>query len=364
MPDDAPRRTTDDPTRRAFLAGAATTGTLLLVGMGCSSDDDDESDAPAEPEGGDVSGGDGVIDDASLPDEATIFGWIGRWSPRASAGPAIRPTSGRWSGSSSGSARSGWRTSARADHVLRWEPAEWSLEVVAADGSAEAMDCFPVPFGRRPPPAASTSSWPRSTRSAAGGGGQGVAVRRGTAAPARELHGDAGQRPRGHDGRVPRRPRGHVGRPHVIPFGVRLRDVVEPFAGGGGRGVHRHAHGVPRATRTSTTCPTTPRSARCPACAVSGSDGDWLRTLAAGPVRVRLSVATDVRTVESPTSSASCPAPTTRSSSSGRTTTGRGRRRSRTAAASRSCSPRRRTGRRSPPSGDRTACCSCSRAGT
>jgi hypothetical protein len=58
-------------TRRAFLAGAATTGTLLVAGVGCSSDDDAGGDAADDGGDDEVSDAaatqDGVIDAGAFP---------------------------------------------------------------------------------------------------------------------------------------------------------------------------------------------------------------------------------------------------------------------------------------------------------
>jgi Peptidase family M28 len=302
MPDDAPRRTTDDPTRRAFLAGAATTGTLLLVGVGCSSDDDDEGGAPAEPEGGDVSGGDGVIDDASLPDEATVFGWIETVVAEGIRRPGY--PADEWA--------EGWiadrfREIGLEDvrlepiEVLRYEPTEWSLEVVAADGTAEAIDCFPVPFAAPTPAggldlelAAFDAAAPQAVAGKASLYDVGLlrlpgnfmatqgSVPEGTTAESRSVD-----------------PDGTLAGEQVIPFASDFGDVLGSS----------HEAGAAAFIGTLTRYPGNsyeyyvPYDAEerpLPGVYVSGSDGARLRDLlAAGPVRVRLSVTTDVRAVES-----------------------------------------------------------------
>ena len=107
--------------------------------------------------------------------------------------------------------------------------------------------------------------------------------------------------PRGHDAESRSvDPDGTLGDPHVIPFGGDIHTRCSS---------RRWRPGRPRSSACSSEYPGdsyeyyVPYDAKerpLPGVWIRGSDGARLRDLlAAGPVRVRLAVATDVRTVES-----------------------------------------------------------------
>ena len=145
-------------TRRDFIVRAGLTGGLLAAGGAVCSDDDDASGGAGG--GGDDVGDDGGttgsdgLDGDAFPSEATIHGWIAEVVDQGIRRPGYEADD--------------WAIDWVADRfrdiglddvhtepvdVLRWEPVEWSLEVTAADGTTESLDCFPVPYAA-PTPAA------------------------------------------------------------------------------------------------------------------------------------------------------------------------------------------------------------------
>jgi hypothetical protein len=183
--------------------------------------------------------------------------------------------------------------------VLRWEPTDWSLEVVAADGSREMLDCFPVPnaapvdgldvelaawdpenpgavVGKASLYEVALLRLPGNFMAAQGGVPEGTAPESRSVDPDRTLPGD-----------------------HVIPFGAEFQEVLEPSTAAGAAafiGVLRDYPG----NSYEYYVPYDGVERELPGVWIRGSDGARLRSLlAAGPVRVRLSVATEARTVES-----------------------------------------------------------------
>ena len=295
-------------TRRAFLAGAAVAGTALVAGVGCSSDDDDEADGgggadPTSDEGSGSadSGGDGVIADGDMPAEATIFGWIGEVVDQGIRRPGYEADD--------------WAVEWTADRfrdigledvrlepidVLRCEPTEWSLEVVAADGSTSELDCFPVPYAAPVDGLeVELATYDRANPGVVAGKASLYDVTllrlpgnfmadKGTGLP-------PGTTPqsRSYD------PEGTLAQPHVIPFGADIVEVMEPSMAAGAAAFIGVLTDYP-GDSYEYYVPYDAHERDLPGMWIRGSDGARLRDLlAAGPVTVRLSVATDVRTVES-----------------------------------------------------------------
>jgi hypothetical protein len=293
-------------TRRAFLAGAATTGTLLVAGVGCSSDDDAGGDAADDGGDDEVSDSaatqDGVIDAGAFPSEATIFGWIDEVVAQGIRRPGYEADD--WA--------IDWIVERFRDiglddvhaepvDVLRWEPTDWSLEVMAADGSTEALDCFPVPYAAPTPETGldlDLAAYDAADPALVGGKASlyDVALLR--------LPGNfmatAGSLP---EGTTPESrsvdPDGTLGDPHVIPFGVAFQQVLEPSMAAGAAAFIGVLSDYP-GDSYEYYVPYDAEERPLPGVWIRGSDGARLRALlAAGPVRVRLAVTTDVRMVES-----------------------------------------------------------------
>ncbi|MDD9369557.1 MAG: M28 family peptidase, partial [Acidimicrobiales bacterium] len=183
--------------------------------------------------------------------------------------------------------------------VLRWEPTEWSLEVTAGDGTTTTLDCFPVPY------AAPVDGLDVELAAFDRGAPATVA---GKAAlydvTLLRLPGDfmAGQ------GSIPEKaapasravdPDGTLRGEHVIPFGADFQGVLEPSMDAGASAFIGVLSGYP-GDSYEYFVPYDGVERPLPGVWIRGSDGARLHDmLAAGPVRVRLSVATDVRTVES-----------------------------------------------------------------
>ena len=254
-----------------------------------------------EGDDGGTTGSDGLDGDA-FPSEATIHGWIAEVVDQGIRRP--------------GYAADEWAEQWVADRfrdigledvalepvdVLRWEPAEWTLEVTAADGTTErwtASRCRTRPRRRGRARRRARRVRPRGP---GGRGGQGVALRRDAAAPPGQLHGHRGSIPAGAT----------AASRSVDPKGTLAGDRrSSPSASSSRRCSNRRSR---PARRRSSACsrdypgdsyqyyvPYDADERPLPGVWVRGSDGARLRDLlAAGPVRVRLAVATDVRTVES-----------------------------------------------------------------
>jgi hypothetical protein len=243
---------------------------------------------------------DGVISGADVPAAATIHGWI----ETVVAEGIRRP----------GYAADQWAEQWCADRfremglqhvalepveVLRWEPTEWSLDVTAADGTTSRLDCFPVPnaapvdgldvelaaFDAADPSAVAGRAalhdvtllrLPGDFMAAQG------TIPAGATAASRSVD---------PDGTLPRE--------HVIPFGAEFQEVLEPSTEAGAAAFIGVLAGYP-----GDSCryyvPYDGVERPLPGVWIRGSDGARLRAmLGAGPLRVRLSVATGVRTVES-----------------------------------------------------------------
>ncbi len=292
-----------DRTRRAFLAQAGLTGAALVVGAACSSDGDDATDDAAQEGDSDVTGGDGTggaISDGDVPAQATIYGWIAEVVDQGVRRPGYEADE--------------WAEQWCADRfrdiglddvrlepidVVRWEPVDWSLEVTAADGSSETIDCFPVPFAApvdgldvelaafdaaNPSAVAGKASLYDLTLLRLPGNFMATAgtLPEGTTAESRSVD-----------------PDGTLAGEHVIPFGADFGDVLEPSTAAGAAAFIGVLTDYP-GDSYEYYVPYDAVERPLPGAWIRGSDGARLRDLmAAGPVRVRLTVATDVGTVES-----------------------------------------------------------------
>ena len=309
---DEPGRTgadgADRRTRRSFLLGAGAVGAALAVGVACSADDSGGEPDPgeghdsesSEGDGNDGVSDDGVIHGADVPAAAAIFGWI----ETVVAEGIRRP----------GYPADQWAEEWCADRfreigledvglepvdVVRWEPTEWSLEVTAADGTTTALDCFPVPFAA---PVEALDVDLAAFDEADPGAVSGKAALYDVTLL--RLPGDfmAGQGSIPEDAAPASRsvdPDGTLPGEHVIPFGADFQDVLEPSMEAGAAAFIGVLSGYP-GDSYEYFVPYDGVERPLPGVWIRGSDGARLHDLlGAGPVRVRLSVGTDVRTVES-----------------------------------------------------------------
>lgn len=290
-------RNDHDSTRRAFLARAGAVGAMLAIGAGCSSGDDDAGGT----EGGDGGeGATGASGGAAVPAQATILGWIETVVDQGIRRPGYEADE--------------WAEQWCADRfreiglddvtlepidVLRWEPTGWSLEVTAADGTTTELDCFPVPYaapvdGLDVELAAYDAADPEAVAGKASlygvsllrlpgdfMAGQGT-LPAGTTAASRTVDRD-----------------GTLAGEHVIPFGSDFQDVLEPSIEAGAAAFVGVLDDYP-GDSYQYYVPYDAVERPLPGVWIRGSDGARLRDLlAAGPVRVLLTVETDVRTVTS-----------------------------------------------------------------
>jgi hypothetical protein len=289
-----------DRTRRVFLARAGVTGVALAVGVACSSDDDGAGDGGDGDGDGDGGGGGGVISDGDIPEQATIFGWISEVFDQGIRRPGYEAD--EWAeGWSADRFRELGLEDVRLEpvEVLRWEPTEWSLEVTGADGTTTALDCFPVPYAA---PVAGLdvelAAYDRADPSAVAGKASlyDVTLLRlpgnfmanagtlpeGTTAESRSVDSE-----------------GTLSGEHVIPFGGDFTQVLEPSIEAGAAAFVGVLTDYP-GDSYEYYVPYDAVERPLPGVWIRGSDGARLRDLlAAGPVNVRLTVETDVRTVES-----------------------------------------------------------------
>jgi Peptidase family M28 len=300
-----------DWTRRDFIVRAGVTGGVLAAGVtgaggvaACSSGGDDDAaggrGVGADDGANEDEGGDRVISDGDVPSEATIFGWIEEVVDHGIRRPGYEAD--RWAEQ--------WiadrfREIGLGDvrlepiEVLRWEPTEWSLEVVGADGTAEAIDCFPVPnaapvdgldvelvaYDQADPAAvAGKASLYDVTLLRLPGNFMATQGSAPAGATAESRSVDTG---------------GTLAGDHIVPFGGEFQEVLEPSMAAGAAafiGVLRDYPG----NSYEYYVPYDGIERELPGVWIRDSDGARLRDrLAAGPVRVRLSVATDARRVES-----------------------------------------------------------------
>ena len=298
-------------TRRNFIVRAGVAGGALAVGAGaraaCSGDDD--GDAAGDGRGGADAGmndpaetgtGAGVISEGDVSSEATIFGWIEEVVDRGIRRPGYEAD--RWAEEwVADRFREIGLHDVRLEpvDVLRWEPTGWSLEVVGPDGATEAIDCFPVPYVAPVDGlGVELAAWDPANPGAVAGKAslydvtllrlpgnfmatQG-SVPEGATAESRSV--DAG---------------GTLAGEHIVPFGAEFQEVLAPSADAGAVAFVGVLAGYP-GNSYQYYVPYDGVERPLPGVWIRGSDGARLHEmLAAGAVRVRLSVATDVRRVES-----------------------------------------------------------------
>jgi hypothetical protein len=288
-------------TRRSFLIrSGATAGALALGGAACSSSDDDAGDDDATGGGAreDEMSADGVVNLSDVPTEATIFGWISEVFEQGIRRPGY-PADEWAEGWIAAQFRGIGLDSVRLEPitVTRWEPTDWSLAVIGPEGRT-TLDCFPVPFSA---PVDGLEAELTVFDQANPG------VVRGKASlfdvpliriPA-DLLATAGSAPADPTGRIVDPDGSLRGAQHIVPFGAQFQDVMEPSIEAGAAAFIGTLTDYPGDSfNYFVPYDAIPRAI--PGVWVNGTDGAWLRDqVVRGPVRVRLTVASEREDVES-----------------------------------------------------------------
>lgn len=292
--------------RRTFMAGMA----AVVAAAACSGDDDGgggggsaggSSTTTSRPEA-DLAPLPGNLPPEDIPDADTIYGWIEEVFGHGIRRPGY--DADIWA--------EGWirdtfeelgLENVRLEPVplTRWEPIEWSLDVVeTASGETRTLDCFPLPytapvddleielvgFDEANPAAVRDKaslvdnpllSLPPTFFSTASQTGDRL---------------DAAQR-------VYDPGNSFEGQEHIIPFSSGLQDVVESSMDAGARAFVGSLTDYP-GDSYEYMVPYDGIERDIPAVWIRGSDGAWLREqLAAGPVRIRLRIDSTLEEFES-----------------------------------------------------------------
>jgi hypothetical protein len=288
-------------TRRTFLIrSGATAGAVVLGGAACSSSDDEAGgdDATNDAQEDEMSA-DGVVNLSDVPTEETIFGWISEVFDQGIRRPGY-PADEWAEGWIADQFRSSGLDNVRLEPitVTRWEPTDWSLEVIGPDSRTTTLDCFPVPFsapinGLETEVAVFDQASPGGVRDKASLFD--VPLIR---IPA-DLLATAGSAPADPTGRVVDPDGSLAGAQHIVPFGAQFQAVMEPSIEAGAAAFIGTLTDYP-GNSFNYFVPYDAIARPIPGVWVNGTDGAWLRDqLARGPVRVRLTVASEREDVES-----------------------------------------------------------------
>ena len=300
------RRMATNWTRRTFLVRTgATAGAVVIGGAACSSSDGDaggdegDGDAAGDDARGDEMSADGVVNLSDVPAEGTIFGWISEVFDQGIRRPGY-PADEWAEGWIADRFRSIGLDNVRLEPVTvtRWEPTDWSLEVIGPDGETTNLGCFPVPFSA---PVEGLEAGVAAYDQASPGGVHDKAslfdvplIR----IPA-DLLATAGSAPADPTGRVVDPDGSLAGAQHVVPFGAQFQAVMEPSIEAGAVAFIGTLTDYP-GNSFNYFVPYDAIARPIPGVWVNGTDGAWLRDqLARGPVRVRLTVAAEREDVES-----------------------------------------------------------------
>ena len=235
-------------------------------------------------------------DVAGVPDADTIYGWIATVFGRGVRRPGYPADEWAEQWCAERFRELGLeRVRLEPVEVPRWEPTAWSLDVVAADGVGARVPCFPLPH------AAPTeglelelAAWDSANPSAVVGRAAlyDVTLLR---VPA-DTFLAGGSAPSDLTGRAID-PDGTLARDHVLPFGIEIQAVMEPAIEAGAAAFVGVLAGYP-GDSCEYYVPYDGVERPIPGVWVSGSDGARLHALlASGPVRARLTVASERRTV-------------------------------------------------------------------
>ncbi|HEY8526635.1 MAG TPA: M28 family peptidase [Acidimicrobiales bacterium] len=289
-------------TRRAFLIGSG--GALGAIALGlaaCSSGDDDEGAGDDGSDGdGEGNGGrrDGPIAVADVPAQAAIYGWIREVVDHGIRRPGYEAD--RWAEQwVADRFRELGLEDVRLEPVpvTRWEPVDWSLEVVAG-GDTRTLECFPLPYsapvaGLELELAAYDEARPEAVA------GKASLVDVGLLRIPADMLATAGSAPADVTGRVIDPEGTLAGAEHVVPFGSAFQEVMEPSIDAGAAAFIGALTDYPGGSYRYFV-PYDGVERPLPGVWISGRDGAWLRDrLAAGPVRVRLTVDSRSEEVES-----------------------------------------------------------------
>jgi hypothetical protein len=271
-------------------------GALTLVGLtaACSGDDssdgDDEggSDADAERDEPTPSNGEPVVD-ADVPDEAMIFGWISEVFDQGIRRPGY--PADEWTETYTEDLfREFGLEDVRLEPVncLKWEPGDVTLEVVGATETRQ-MDAFPVPYST---PVENLEVELAAFNPDAPDTARGKAALCDVAfiqIPA-DLMVNSGTLPEDRSRRA-YDPDGTLAAPHSHLTPSQTGMELEPTAEAGAAAFIGSLKDHPGDPYTFY-APYDAHEVPIPAVFVRGSDGDWIhQQLAAGPVRIKLSVA-------------------------------------------------------------------------
>jgi peptidase M28-like protein len=280
-----------DWTRRDFLVrSGGLVGAAALGLVACSSGDSGDSGGGDEER----SSGDGD----GVPSRDVIFGWISQIVDRGVRRPGYEAD--RWTEQFVADRfRELGLENVRLEPITvnRWDPGDWSLEVVAG-GETRTLDCFPVPFaapadGLEVELAAFDAARPEAVSGRASL--YDVELLR---IPADGLV-SSGSAPDDTSGRVIDPEGTLAGAEHVIPFGADFQDVMGPSISAGAAAFIGSLARYPGDSHDYFV-PYDGVERPIPGVWVSGTDGAWLRErLTEGPVRVRLSVPSTVEEAES-----------------------------------------------------------------
>jgi hypothetical protein len=237
-----------------------------------------------------------VIDTASVPGDDEIFAWIAEVFAQGVRRPGY--PADRWAEAwCQERFRSLGLDDVRAEPLVAttWEASGWSLVVLAGD-EERTMECHPVPYAAPVEGLEVELAWPDPADPAAVAGRGSFEEVALLGVPA-DLFVPGGSAPADLTGRVVDRD-GSLGDEHLLPFGPRFQDVMEPsieagavlFVGaltgypGGGCRYYVPYDGIARPI---------------PGVWIGAADGAWLAArLEEGTVRVRLTVRSEVRDVE------------------------------------------------------------------
>jgi hypothetical protein len=286
-------------TRRGFLAlsGAG----AMAIGLGaCSSDDDDgaASDGERSDDGAGATPGDGEIADGDIPSREAIVAWISEVFDQGVRRPGYPADvwAEQW-------AADRFREIGLEDvrlepvDVTRWEPVDWSLEVVAG-GETRTLECFPVPYaapadGLTVDLAAYDPGQPDLVAGKASL--YDVSLIR---IPADFLAG-SGSAPEDTSDRIIDPDGTLAGAEHIVPFGADFQDVLEPSIAANAALFIGALTDYP-GNSYKYFVPYDGVSRPIPGVWISGTDGAWLRErLAEGPVQVSLTVESETTAHES-----------------------------------------------------------------
>jgi hypothetical protein len=301
------RRMATNWTRRTFLIGSgATAGAVVLGGAACSSSDgagdgatDDASDEASDDAQGDEMSADGVVNLSDVPTEGTIFGWISEVFGHGIRRPGY-PADEWAEGWIADRFRSIGLDNVRLEPitVTRWEPTDWSLEVIGPDGDATNLDCFPVPFSA-PVDGLDVEVAAYDQASHANVRGKAALFDVPLIRIPADLLATAGSAPADPTGRIVDPDGSLTGAQHVVPFGAQFQEVMEPSVESGAAAFIGTLTDYP-GDSFNYFVPYDAIARPIPGVWVNGTDGAWLREqLAGGPVRVRLAVASSREDVES-----------------------------------------------------------------